>query len=139
MTSQRFAFAFDPRFRRLLGVIGVRPDTAWVTIDDTWFTARFGRFRVRTPITNLADVMITRDYRWYTAIGPRGSFADRGATFGTTTAAGVCVCFHEPVTALAGRLVRHPGLTVTVEDPETLAAAIRARLDAATTDDGAET
>ncbi len=139
MTSQRFTFAFEPRFRRLLGVIGVRPDTAWVTIDDTWFTARFGRFRVRTPVANLADVMITRDYRWYTAIGPRGSFADRGATFGTTTRAGVCVCFHEPVTALAGRLVRHPGLTLTVEDPEALAAAIQARIDAATTDDGAET
>ncbi len=139
MTSHRFAFDFDPRFRRLLAMIGVRPDTAWVTIDDAELTARFGRFGVRTPVSNLADVIITRDYRWYTAIGPRGSFADRGATFGTTTSAGVCVCFHEPVTALAGRLVRHPGLTVTVEDPEALAAAIRRRIDAAATgtaDDG---
>ena len=139
MTSQRFAFDFDPRFRRLLAVIGVRPDTAWVMLDDTHLRARFGRFRVRTPVTNLADVIITRDYRWYTAIGPRGSLADRGATFGTTTTAGVCVCFHEPVTALAGRLVRHPGLTMTVEDPEALAAAIRARIEAATTEDGAGT
>lgn len=130
MTPQRFTFAFEPRFRRLLAVLGVRPDTAWVRLDDEWLTVRFGPFRVRTPVTNLADVMITRDYRWYRAIGPRGSLADRGATFGTSTAAGVCVCFHEPVTALAGRLVRHPGLTLTVEDPEGLAAAIKERIEA---------
>ena len=129
MTEQRFAFAFDPRFRRLLAVLGVRPSTSWVAIDDDRFEARFGHWRVRTPASNLADVTITRDYRALKAIGPRGSLADRGATFGSSTLAGVCVCFHEPVTALAGRLQRHPALTVTVEDPEGLAAAVRARID----------
>lgn len=137
MTAQRFSFAFDPRFRRPLALLGVRPATCEVTIDDDHFDARFGRWRVRTPVSNLADVMVTRDYRAIKAIGPRGSLADRGATFGSSTRAGVCVCFHEPVTALAGPLMRHPGLTVTVEDPEGLAAAVRARIDAPDTGDAA--
>jgi len=129
MTAQRFTFAFDPRFRRLLGALGVRPSNSWVEVDDDHLEARFGRWRVRTPRSNLADVRITRDYLAIKAIGPRGSLADRGATFGTTTRGGVCICFHEPVTALAGRLMRHPGLTVTVDDLEGLADAIRTRLD----------
>ena len=130
MTEQRFAFAFDPRFRRVLAVLGVRPSTSWVVIDDDHFEARFGRWRVRTPVTNLSDVTITRNYQAIKAIGPRGSFADRGVTFGSSTRGGVCVCFHDPVTALAGRLVRHPGLTVTVDDLEGLADAVRSRIDA---------
>lgn len=131
MPSQTFPFAFDPRFRRWLGLLGIRPDTAAVTLDDDVFDARFGRWRLRTPVANIRDVRITRDYRWFKAIGPRGSLADRGCTFGTNADAGVCVCFHDPVGALVSRTVlRHPGLTVTVEDVDGLADALRARLPA---------
>lgn len=73
-------------------------------------------------------MQISREYRWFRAIGPRGSSADRGATFGTNAEAGACVRFHAPVPALFGERVPHPALTVTVEDPEALAAAIRGRL-----------
>lgn len=129
MSSQTFPFRFDPRFRAPLAVLGVRPDTCRVVVDDDGFDARFGRWRLRTPWSNVKDVQITRDYRWFRAVGPRASLADHGATFGTNTVAGVCVCFHEPVGALVSRTVfRHPGLTVTVEDVEGLAAAVRERL-----------
>jgi hypothetical protein len=131
MTEQRFAFEFHPRFRPLLAVLGVRPGNSGVKVDDEWFEARFGRWQVRTPVSNLSDVQITRDYRAIKAIGPRGSMADRGATFGSTTRGGVCVCFHEPVTALAGHWMPHPGLTVTVADLDGLAAAVRQRIDRA--------
>lgn len=131
MTEQRFDFEFHPRFRPLLAVLGVRPANSWVAVDDQRFQARFGRWQVRTPVSNLADVVITRDYLAIKAIGPRGSMADRGATFGSTTRGGVCVCFHEPVTALAGRWMAHPALTVTVADLDGLAAVVRERIDGA--------
>lgn len=128
MTEERFPFAFDRPFVPLLALLGVRPSRAEVVLDDTHLTARFGPFRLRTPLTNLRSVEVTGSYRWWRAIGPRGSFADRGATFGTTTRAGTCICFHEPVPALFGDRMRHPALTVTVTEPETLAAAIRRRV-----------
>lgn len=128
VTTERYGFAFDRRFVPMLAAIGVRPSNSEVVLDDDTFRASFGRLRVVTPVANLEDVRITGDYRWYRAIGARWSFTDHGATFGTNTRAGVCVCFHEPVPALFGRRFRHPGLTVTVDDPEGLADAIRRRI-----------
>lgn len=125
---ERFAFDFDPRFAPFLRAFGIRPDTAEVLLtDDDRFDARFGSFRLVTPIENIAGTERSGDYHWYKAIGARGSFADRGATFGTNTRAGLCVRFVEPVPALFGRRIPHPGLTVTVEDPAALEAAIEAR------------
>jgi hypothetical protein len=126
VTTETFAFDFDPVFRLPLAAMGVLPGTSGVTIDDDVFDARFGPFRLRTPVSNLKDVQITRDYRWYRAIGPRLSRTDLGATFGTNTRGGACVCFHEPVKALFG--VRHPGLTLTVADLEGFADAVRRHL-----------
>ncbi|QOC91456.1 hypothetical protein [Micromonospora craniellae] len=45
-------------------------------------------------------------------------------TFGSSTATGLCVRFARPVPALLpGGRPRHPGLTVTVDDPAALARA----------------
>ena len=46
---------------------------------------------------------------------------DKGVSFATNGAGGVCVLFHEPVRTLdpTGRL-RHPGATLTVQDPARL-------------------
>ena len=88
---------------------------------------------VRTPLSNVAWVEVTGPYRWWKVIGPaRGSFADRGLTFATTTRGGVCLGFHEPVPGIepSGRVL-HPGLTVTVADPEAVAAEIRRRIASA--------
>jgi hypothetical protein len=129
VTTDRFAFAFDPRFRLPLAAVGVRPSTCEVVVDDEVFRARYGPWRLETPIGNVEDVSVSRGYRWYRAVGPRGSITDHGATFGTNAWAGTCVRFREPVGALLGeRRFRHPGLTVTVEDPDALADAIRRRL-----------
>jgi hypothetical protein len=129
MSVERFAFEHDPRFALPLRLLGVRPRTCWVELDDAHFTARFGPWRLRTPVTNLAGVCRTGPFTWFKAIGPRGSLADRGATFGTAPRGGVCVTFHEPVGALLGEgRMLHPGLTVTVADPEALLKAVRARI-----------
>jgi hypothetical protein len=130
VAAQRFEFRFDPRFVPFLAAMGVIGRTSGVVVDDVRFTARFGLLRVSTPIDNLRDIRVTRDYRWYRAIGARLSFTDHGATFGTNTEAGVCVDFHEPVAALFGDRFPHPGLTVTVADPDALVSALRERLEA---------
>lgn len=126
MAAQHFAFAHDRRFALLLRPFGVTPERAWVRLDDTSLRVRFGRFHVSTPLTNVKDVQVTGPYQAYKALGPRMSAVDRGATYGTSAHGGVCVCFHEPVRALAPFV--NPGLTLTVADVEGLAAAIRRRL-----------
>jgi hypothetical protein len=121
----RFAFAFDPRFRLPLAAIGVWPSTCEVVVTDEHLDVRFGPWRLQTPRSNLHTACITGPYQAIKAIGPRGSMVDHGATFGTNTRRGVCVTFHEPVGALLGRRrFRHPGLTVTVADPEGLIEAL---------------
>ncbi|HZE66184.1 MAG TPA: hypothetical protein VE081_06100, partial [Sporichthyaceae bacterium] len=116
--QQVFEFAFDARFRAPLALVGVLPQTARVTVTADEFDARFGPWRLRTPRWNILDAEVSGPYRWYRAVGTRLSFADHGATFGSTARAGLCVSFVEPVSALLpGGLLRHPGLTVTVADP----------------------
>ena len=121
---------FDPPWRTLLGVAGIRPATSGVVLDDDGFHARFGRLRVDTPWSNVAGSCRMGPFRWYRAIGPRLSLADRGATFGSSVDGGVCVTFHRPVAGLFGSRRVHPGLTVTVEDPDALHAAMTAQLAA---------
>jgi hypothetical protein len=122
MTVERFGFAFDRPFVPLLALAGVRRSRAEVVLDDTHLRARFGPFRLETPLTNLRSVQVTRGYRWWRAIGPRGSAPTAGRPSGPPRRAGTCICFHEPVPALFGQRMLHPALTVTVTDPEALAA-----------------
>jgi len=120
-----FPFAFDARFAPMaLVTAGAHAGNSSVVLDDDQLVVRFGWLGVRTPVDNIKDVQITRDYRWFKAIGARLSLSDRGATYGSNTAGGVCVCFHEPVRALP--VAASPGLTVTVEDLDGFAAAVRA-------------
>jgi hypothetical protein len=124
---RQFDFAFDRRTRPLLAALGVVPSTAHVTLDGDRLVARFGPWSCETTADNVVDVELTGPYRAHRAIGARASLVDRGLTFGTTTAGGVCLCFREPVRGLDPfGAVAHPGLTVTVADREGFAAAVRA-------------
>jgi hypothetical protein len=131
-TDERFRFAFDDRFRLPLAAAGITPTSAFVTLTaDDRLVARFGPWTCETPLANVTCVQRTGPYRWWRAIGTRLSFKDGGATFGSTTAGGVCLCFAEPVRALdALGLFRHPGLTVTVADIDGFVAAVEQRLEA---------
>ncbi|MFV2102408.1 hypothetical protein [Micromonospora sp. LOL_024] len=122
MTAHLFGFRFDPLFRPALAVLGVRPSTAWVRVDADDLAVGFGPWRLRTGRENIADVQAGGPYRWWRVIGPHLSVSDRGVTFGSSTAAGLCVRFVRPVPALLpGGWLRHPGMTVTVVDPAALA------------------
>ncbi|WP_370962390.1 hypothetical protein [Amycolatopsis sp. cg9] len=94
-------------------------------LDTGGLRVRFGPWLVETPLANLAGAEATGPFHPLRALGVRLSLADRGLTFGTTTRGGVCLRFREPVPGIDpwGKL-RHPGLTVTVAEPELVAAAI---------------
>ncbi|WP_410638908.1 hypothetical protein [Amycolatopsis sp. lyj-346] len=113
-----FAAGF-PGLRRLLG------PRAGLELDVTGLRVRFGPWLVETPLSNLAGAEATGPYRALRVFGVRLSLADRGLTFGTTTRGGVCLRFREPVRGIAPwGLIRHPGLTVTVSEPELVAEAV---------------
>lgn len=126
--TQRFDFAFATPYRLPLALIGVRPETAWVAVDEAELTIRFGPWRLCTGRDNVAAAATTGPYRWWRAIGPHVSLTDTGVTFGTTTAAGVCIQFASPVPALVpGGWLRHPAATVTVTDAASLINRLRER------------
>ena len=123
--AEFFAYAVDRRLAPFWLPFGVRPRTDGVTItDDGTFRATFGFFRVETPLTNIDGAHVTRNYRWWTAAGARGSLVDDGLTFGTNRTAGVCVHFRERVPSPLRRK-GHSAITVTVADVDGLAARLQ--------------
>ena len=104
-------------------VLGVKDTDGVDLTDDGMFRAKFGRFSVETPLDNIDHTEITGPHRWYTAVGPRLSFADDGLTFGTNHTSGLCVAFKKPIRKVIG-LKNHSALWVSVADPKGLATAI---------------
>ncbi len=119
----RHDFAFDRSYRLPALLLGVTGSTSWVEVGPDGLLVRFGLWRLRTTIENVAGVETTGGFSWWKTAGPPHlSFTDRGVTFATNGRRAVCVRFHEPVRVLdpTGRL-RHPAATLTVRDPERLA------------------
>jgi hypothetical protein len=123
---RRFPITFDPTFLAASRLVGVRPSNAWVEVGEDHLEARFGPWTVRTPLDNVLAAEVTGPYAWPKVIGPAHlSLTDRGLTFGGNAERGVCIRFHRPVAGIDPLgLIRHPGLTVTVGDPEGLRAAL---------------
>ena len=124
--SKRFAYAIDRRYLPLLVPFGLRGSKDGVTLtDDGLLSATFGFFKIETPLANVTEAHITRNYRWWTAFGVRGSMVDDGLSFGTNHNAGVCIHFAEKVPSPLRRS-GHSALTVTVADLEGLTDALAA-------------
>ena len=124
-----FDFSFDLLHRAFGLPLGITPRTAQVEVDDDRLVARFGLWRVSTPLTNVEGTETSGPYSPFKTVGPAHlSVADRGLTFATNSCRGLCIRFREPVPGIepTGRL-RHPGLTVTVADVEGLAAVLAPR------------
>ncbi|MFI6906089.1 hypothetical protein ACIBKY_32835 [Nonomuraea sp. NPDC050394] len=134
-TSQaRFGFDFDPRYRRPLSLLGIRPGNCGLIVTERVLRVRFGPWKLITDLRNVRAAQVTGPYTALKIIGPHLSLADRGLSFGTNTRRGLCVTFHQPVRGGEPTgLVRHPGLTVTVNDPEALAQQLRTLLRACRT------
>ena len=116
-TSERFSFAFAPGYRVPALTFGITPATAYAELRPDQLAVRFGPWSLSTPLANVAEATIIGGFTWVKTAGPpRLSLADRGVSFATNGERGVCVRFHEPVRVLdpTGRLLRHPGATLTV-------------------------
>ena len=124
----RYAFEFDAGTagRVWLRAIRIRPDNAWVEVADGMLTAKFGHWKVRTPLSNVDEAHVAGPYRELRAIGLRLSLSDHGLTFGTNAHRGVCIHFRKPLRTITLIPFRHPNLTVTVERPGELVAELRA-------------
>jgi hypothetical protein len=129
--TERFGFAFAPAYRPFARAFGIAPATAWVDVGDRTLEARFGPWRVSTPLANVSDVAVTGPYAFWKTAGPaRLAITDRGLTFATTGDRGVLISFLTPVRGLDPLgVLRHPELTVTVADVDELAELLRARFE----------
>jgi len=118
----RFGFRRDMPFAAASALFGAAGERAYVDVDDERLHIRFGPWSLTTPMDNVEGASITGPYQWWKITGPPHlSLRDRGITFATTAAEGVCIRFREPVTALfPQRFLRHPAATVTVDEPEDL-------------------
>ena len=123
MPPRRFPIRVGPRSRPLLRLFGVREDNAYVDLDGE-LDARFGFFRLRTPLSNITSWRIEGPWLWITAIGVRRSVRHGDLTFGGNHKGGVRVDFRQRVHL--GPL-RVPALYVTVADMDGLAAALSER------------
>lgn len=123
MTAAHHEFAFHRAFVLPAALVGVRPTTAHLRIEDRHLDVRFGPWRVRVPLSEIASAEVTGPYAWPKVIGPPHlSLADRGLTFATTNREGVCIRFRRPVRGIEPvGLLRHPALTVTVRDAPAVA------------------
>jgi hypothetical protein len=128
-----FEFRFD-RWHRLAALpFGVAPSSAHVEVATTadgerMLTARFGPWCVTTPVENVAATATSGPYSLVKTAGPAHvSLKDFGLTFASNGTRGLCISFRRAVPGLAPTgLVRHPALTVTVDDVEGLERALRA-------------
>lgn len=122
----RYAFAWEPSYRRAALVFGITPARAWVALGDDDFEARFGWWHLKTPRRNVVGAEVTGPYAYIKTAGPPHlGITDRSLSFATNGDRGVCVEFAAPVGAIepTGRLT-HPSLTVTVRDYQQLADAL---------------
>jgi hypothetical protein len=119
-TEQRYDFAFAPSYRLAALPFGVTPATTWATLGPDGLRVRFGLWRLRTPIANIAGSQRTGGFSWIKTAGPAHlSFTDQGVTFATNGDAAVCVRFRSPVAGIdPTRRIKHPGATLTVSDPD---------------------
>jgi hypothetical protein len=86
------------RFRPVLLLFGVvRQEHAYAQLTADRLEARFGFFRFGTPLANVDGWEISGPYRWWRAIGVRGTLFQPEMTFGGSAHGGVCVSLRETV------------------------------------------
>ncbi len=122
-----FGFRFHPLYRVLGLPFGITERTTSVDVRDDHLTVRFGPWRLRTPVSNIASCERTGPFTVPKTAGPAHlSLADRGITFATNPDAGLCLRFAEPVPAIDPfGWIRHPAATVTVDRLDDLARVVR--------------
>jgi hypothetical protein len=119
----RFPIRIGQRSRGLIRLWTARPESAYVELNDE-LDVHFGRFRLRTPIANIASWRIEGPFRWIAAIGVRRSIRHGDVSFAGSPHGGVRIDFNERV---PWGPLRVPAIYVGVEDLEGLAADLARR------------
>lgn len=122
---QTFAFEISAVYAPIIALAGVTRDRAVVEVGGDRLLARFGFFRVETPLSNVADAVVHEEaFSPLKVIGVRYSFEDGSVTFGSSTGSMVEITFDRPVTVRPPGITRHPALWVSVADPHGLRRAL---------------
>ena len=121
-----FDFAFAPAYAAAARPFGVTPATTSVEVGPDWLYVRYGPWKLLTPRANVVAAQVTGDFGFVKTAGPAHlSLSDRGVSMTSNGDRALCLEFAEPVTAIdTTGLIRHPGATLAVADPEGLAAAL---------------
>ena len=123
MARLRFPIRIGRRSRGFVRLWTARPETSYVDLNDE-LDVRFGRFRLRTPIANIASWRIEGPFRWITAIGLRRSVRHADVSFAGSPHGGVRIDFKERV---PWGFLRVPAIYVGVDDLDGLAAELARR------------
>ncbi|MBU1801129.1 hypothetical protein [Nocardioides sp.] len=123
----RHEFAFAPAYRVAALPFGIAPRTSWVHIGPDELSVRYGPWSLSTPVHNIAEASLSGGFTFLKTAGPPHlSLADRGVSFTTNPHAAVCLRFHRPVRAIDPTgLLKNPGATLSVRDPQALLADVR--------------
>ncbi|GAA1775867.1 hypothetical protein GCM10009795_022380 [Nocardioides hankookensis] len=123
---REFEFAFAPAYAAAARPFGVSPASTSVEVGPHWLYVRYGPWKLLTPRANVVGAQVTGGFGFVRTAGPAHlSLSDRGVTMASNGDRALCLEFAEPVTAIdTTGVVRHPGATLTVADPEGLAAAL---------------
>jgi uncharacterized protein YndB with AHSA1/START domain len=123
---REFDFAFSPAYAAAARPFGITAATTTVEVGPHWLYVRYGPWRLLTPRANVVAAHVTGDFSFVKTAGPAHlSLSDRGVTMASNGDRALCLEFAEPVTAIdTTGLIRHPGATLAVADPDGLAAAL---------------
>ena len=121
-----FDFAFSPAYAAAARPFGITAATTSVEVGPRWLFVRYGPWKLLTPRANVVAAHVTGDFSFVKTAGPPHlSMSDRGVTMTSNGDRALCLEFAQPVTAIdTTGVIRHPGATLAVADPEGLAAAL---------------
>ena len=128
---QDFDFAFTRPYAVAARPFGITRRSSSVELSTHWLYVRYGPWRLLTPRSNIASAEVTGGFSFAKTAGPPHlSFTDRGVSFTSNGDRAICLRFHEPVPAIdPTATITHPGATISVADPEALAAALALSYD----------
>ena len=123
---REFDFAFSPTYAAAARPFGITAATTSVEVGPHWLFVRYGPWKLLTPRANVVAAHVTGDFSFIKTAGPPHlSMSDRGVSMTSNGDRALCLEFAQPVTAIdTTGVIRHPGATLAVADPEGLAAAL---------------
>jgi hypothetical protein len=121
--AARFPIRIGRRSRWVVRLFGATSAAAYADVGDE-LDIKFGRFRFRTPISNLASYRIEGPFIWIKAIGVRMSVRHHDVSFCGSAHGAVRIDLVEPV---RWGLFRVPAVWVGADDLDALAAELARR------------